>query len=1166
MEKDNIYTQSIERAGPTYHTEPKESPNWDDPGDTNKPVSRSQRSVNSVNTLSSGLVINERGKIGDGIKSPAEDFKKLQPSRFNSQDKITINHTNLSSDPLDTKGKNNNTKHNSSLIECQREGREFHRASMSPSMENQLIEKRSASNNASLGVGNFQQVQLIYKQYGKESPDLSKRSMAKVSFRNIKKDSISQKTSEQGQYTLSNEEQGVTTDLQRAQPTYSNSLTNLTASRDQNPLSNGIGLTPCLDNNSFTTPLGRDSSIFQCDSFCSNIIQCETQHSNGGLNHYSKVINVKPSTQTELLIGSMDQKNQNDQGVGTQPQNWLQNPILFYLFENLIKLHELRTKLKPEGLNEASSALRVGGPSSTALGSSVNYERQAQMETLKRYITYSVSEIDATLLNPLFTLWSEKPLRDLLKRVTASWKGGGLDSKDFDEASFLLLQAISEERSGTIRYTLLYRLREYFGSAKHHSTGLCLLSVMSFISLLCVILLALFADLHYAVRIVLPILMSISIFLIFCFVFLILNHNASADATAAFFKMEILYLSNDNVSEELEDSFLSSSRSSLCLVTPSNECTPSPYKLNVIDDNVRPKKDLPIKSVVVGNDEANSTSIARKLPHRMQMEHQEHPENSKQSGAPMRSYSFERQRHAEHSQQVFRRIVKTNTFAKELFTDNAQASDTNGVQNNQNSNLQDAEASCTTINSTFIIDLADNISVTALIYCKDQYALSIMMPSLWEFNFLVLETEVSQIDNVYQQGTDKFKIIILHAADLHEGTIEFDMALSWVKENLPVFFFSRDNSRFPDFVPESKKVQLPLSEKDITTLLLFGTGKNEGMNSARMGCPSNLIKVPAYALGRRLGGGAYGNVFEAEMEETGVMCAVKRIYLRSGNNSDQDDNSHISQLRDIAREVEIMSSLTHPNIVQYMFCERDDNCISIFMELCLGGSLSSLINGVEIVDTDFMKQLLRDIISAVAYLHRKKVAHRDLKPDNVLFSNSRAKLTDFGTAILKRNHDNLSPVTGTFAYMAPEIILCETYGKACDMWSIGCIAAEVLKVDLPQRSLGLPGMCEFYRKMDFNSSLSIDCGVQEVDNFLRSCLQRNPNARPTATELLHHDCLKHNNTAFDRWMKQALSKRNQAHPHGALVMDLFGSNESIVDLNSQLNAVSLKSLDEAPNV
>ncbi|CAJ1985728.1 protein kinase [Leishmania donovani] len=477
-------------------------------------------------------------------------------------------------------------------------------------------------------------------------------------------------------------------------------------------------------------------------------------------------------------------------------------------------------------------------------------------------------------------------------------------------------------------------------------------------------------------------------------------------------------------------------------------------------------------------------------------------------------------------------------------------------------------------------DLPENVNVTALLFCRNAGVLSQVASSLWERNFMLLRVSNLQALNKFNRGSERFGVVLIHAPDVAEGSAELETALSWLQvERRPVFFFSRSAMAYPASVPFSARLLVPFSSTSLNALLLAGIGveSEHGCVSSpllpqqeqerhQQQCPSQPFQVPPYTLGRRLGGGAFGNVFEAEMEHTGARCAVKRMYLKEDSNQDEEQqvNSGVagacaggsgtlaagansatspraaaveeevggattavgSQLRDIAQEVEIMSSLQHPNIVRYYYCERDDNCISIFMELCTGGSLRSLIHSGKLVNPPEIKHLLREIISAVSYLHNMRIVHRDLKPDNVLFRQGHIKITDFGTAVHKHGGD-LRLIRGTFAYMAPEILVGDPYGRACDVWSIGCIAAEVLSVELPQHALGLPEMCDYYRAMGENSELPIECDVPGVRDFLLACLQRNPNQRSTAAELFYHPILQARDTSIHDWMVEVVARRRR---------------------------------------
>ncbi|KAG5512128.1 hypothetical protein JKF63_07593 [Porcisia hertigi] len=497
------------------------------------------------------------------------------------------------------------------------------------------------------------------------------------------------------------------------------------------------------------------------------------------------------------------------------------------------------------------------------------------------------------------------------------------------------------------------------------------------------------------------------------------------------------------------------------------------------------------------------------------------------------------------------------------------------------------------------IDLRENVNVTVVVFCSNVGVLSQVAPSLWERNFMVLcVTNFDALVTAVQQHSERCRVILICALDVAEGSPALGTALLWRSvENRPVFFFSFSPTGYPASVPLSARLLVPFSLTVLNTLYLVGIGVG-----ADLGCisfpallqggggeareeeqrqdpsPSQPFQVPPYTLGRRLGGGAFGNVFEAEMEHTGAKCAVKRMYLKEDSAQDEEqqvqpgssggagaramgssslttgvssttpspggeaagttekemmceETSEVgTQLREIAQEVEIMSSLQHPNIVRYYYCERDDNCISIFMELCTGGSLRSLIHSGKLVNPPEIKLLLREIISAVSYLHNMRIVHRDLKPDNVLFRQGHIKITDFGTAVHKHGGD-LRLLKGTFAYMAPEILVGDPYGRACDVWSIGCIAAEVLSVELPQHALGLPEMCEYYRAMGENSELPIECDVPGVRDFLLACLQRNPNERSTAAELFYHPILQPRDTSIHAWMVEVVARHRRTQRH-----------------------------------
>jgi PAS domain-containing protein len=267
--------------------------------------------------------------------------------------------------------------------------------------------------------------------------------------------------------------------------------------------------------------------------------------------------------------------------------------------------------------------------------------------------------------------------------------------------------------------------------------------------------------------------------------------------------------------------------------------------------------------------------------------------------------------------------------------------------------------------------------------------------------------------------------------------------------------------------------------------------------------------------GRLLGRGAFGAVYEAMSDLTGGKMAVKMFYFRS-----QGEEGSINEL---LNEIKIMCSLNHPNIVHYFYCERKDNNVNLFMELCDQSLADHMMNkvsskrgaaassGITLTATS----VLRQVISAVAYLHGKSIAHRDIKPQNILLKEDKIKLTDFGTSRQTGADEEMLGTQGTFRYMAPEVYRGESHSLSCDIWSIGCLACEMFLCPpkfMENRFSSLLGTME-------EVELPVASGV--LQNFLEQCLQLNSQQRPSAQMLLLHPLLTENNaveglpTVFD---------------------------------------------------
>ena len=207
-----------------------------------------------------------------------------------------------------------------------------------------------------------------------------------------------------------------------------------------------------------------------------------------------------------------------------------------------------------------------------------------------------------------------------------------------------------------------------------------------------------------------------------------------------------------------------------------------------------------------------------------------------------------------------------------------------------------------------------------------------------------------------------------------------------------------------------------------------------------------------------LGEGSYGKVCKAKCDE--LTCAAKIIHeALVGGGPISRRREHRLPVRRFERECDFLSTIRHPNIVQYLGTYRDDGRLVLLMEL-LDGNLTSFLEDAS-GPLPYHKQvdICYDISLALAFLHSNNIVHRDLSGKNALMiGDLRAKVTDFGMATLI----NLSPALthpptsttcpGTEVYMPPEalqVVAGRNEPEKIDCFSFGVITLQVLTREFP---------------------------------------------------------------------------------------------------------------------
>ncbi|KIK65001.1 hypothetical protein GYMLUDRAFT_56488 [Collybiopsis luxurians FD-317 M1] len=207
-----------------------------------------------------------------------------------------------------------------------------------------------------------------------------------------------------------------------------------------------------------------------------------------------------------------------------------------------------------------------------------------------------------------------------------------------------------------------------------------------------------------------------------------------------------------------------------------------------------------------------------------------------------------------------------------------------------------------------------------------------------------------------------------------------------------------------------------------------------------------IPKFGPYLLLQTLGEGEFGKVKLGLHSTWGEEVAVKLI--RRGN---VDSAVRMSK---VEREIEVLRTLKHPNIVRLYDVIETDKYIGIIIEYASGGELFDHILAHRYLRERDAAKLFSQLISGVWYIHQKKIVHRDLKLENLLLDRHRnVIITDFGFAnrFEHRADDLMQTSCGSPCYAAPELVISEGLyvGSAVDIWSCGVILYAMLAGYLP---------------------------------------------------------------------------------------------------------------------
>eukprot|EP00013_Stygamoeba_regulata_P002142 CAMPEP_0177638160 /NCGR_PEP_ID=MMETSP0447-20121125/5343_1 /TAXON_ID=0 /ORGANISM="Stygamoeba regulata, Strain BSH-02190019" /LENGTH=1090 /DNA_ID=CAMNT_0019140109 /DNA_START=389 /DNA_END=3662 /DNA_ORIENTATION=- len=243
-----------------------------------------------------------------------------------------------------------------------------------------------------------------------------------------------------------------------------------------------------------------------------------------------------------------------------------------------------------------------------------------------------------------------------------------------------------------------------------------------------------------------------------------------------------------------------------------------------------------------------------------------------------------------------------------------------------------------------------------------------------------------------------------------------------------------------------------------------------------------------------LGKGANGTVYKAVHSTTGFVAALKKLVLST------------DAQKELKSEIAILKQCRHPNIVQYYGMFTSGNMISLLMELCTLGDVMNVRSTLKRSFTSEELAALSDaILNGLAYLHENGFVHRDIKGQNVLMNMSgAAKLTDFGVSSQLGDAEHCQTLTGTPAFLSPEIVLGHPYTFPTDIWSFGITLIQMADSEPPYANMT---PLRLYMAIGNDPPPTFKDPSQyppEMSDFLAACLKKDPTERLTADALRAH--------------------------------------------------------------
>ena len=267
-----------------------------------------------------------------------------------------------------------------------------------------------------------------------------------------------------------------------------------------------------------------------------------------------------------------------------------------------------------------------------------------------------------------------------------------------------------------------------------------------------------------------------------------------------------------------------------------------------------------------------------------------------------------------------------------------------------------------------------------------------------------------------------------------------------------------------------------------------------------------------YTVLELLASGAFGKVYKASRDKDGIYAAVKVMEI--------DKMSKLLAQKFLPREIEALTKIRHPYILEVFDIFKSNRRLYIFMEFAPNGDLSGTCMNDKPADMKDIRKWFKQTADALSYMHELNFVHRDIKLQNIMLSVTYdAKLTDFGFSRLVEPSSLATTICGTTPYYSPEVHYPPYDAKAADVWAMGCVLFALCLCKLPfsewpgkagpshtemdWRTFTKSQREKAYKKRDGYKKLPSD-----IRDLIEKCMEPDVKKRITAAQILQHNALK----------------------------------------------------------